>query len=274
MNRTNSLKTLGLTTLAVLVGASLFTLAWASHRRPVPVVRGENGKRTPVVVELFTSEGCSSCPPADAVLARLKRDQPVDGAEVIALSEHVDYWNYIGWADPFSAKEFSARQSGYARALKLDQVYTPQAVIDGQTEFVGSDQGRAEAEIARAARTPKAEVHLARDTSASGDVALRVQIDKAPEIHTGGTVDVLLAITEDNLHSNVARGENAGRNLNHVAVVRQLRRIGSLTVHQPFTAAVPLKLNSTWKRRDLSAVVFVQQRDSGHILGATTLPLN
>ena len=175
MNRTQSL-----ITLVALVGASLFTLAWASHRSPQPIAQSEKGKRTPVVVELFTSEGCSSCPPADAVLARLKRDQPVDGAEVIALSEHVDYWNYIGWADPFSAKEFSARQSGYARALNLDQVYTPQAVINGHAEFVGSDQGRAEQEIARAARTPKAEVHLTRDTSAAGDVALRVQIDKAP----------------------------------------------------------------------------------------------
>src|SRR5579871_3134619 len=145
----------GLTTLVVLAGASLFTLAVASHRKPIAMDHGEKGKRTPVVVELFTSEGCSSCPPADAVLARLKHDQPVEGAEVIALSEHVDYWNYIGWSDPFSSHDFSARQSGYARAFRLNEVYTPQAVIDGRAEILGSDQGRAEEEIARAARTPK-----------------------------------------------------------------------------------------------------------------------
>src|SRR5262249_52887010 len=157
--------------------------------------------------------------------------------------------------------------------FRLNEVYTPQAVIDGRAEFVGSDQGRAEEEITRAVRAPKAEVHLTRDTSASADFTLRVQIDKVPQVRAGDTADVLLATTEDNLRSNVARGENAGRRLEHVAVVRQLRRIGSITAHQPFTNSVPLKLNSAWKHRDLSVVVFVQERDSGHIIGAATLPL-
>jgi hypothetical protein len=259
---------------AVLAGASLLTLAWARHREPLPQRHNETGKRAPVIVELFTSEGCSSCPPADAVLARLKRDQPVEGAEVIALSEHVDYWNYIGWTDPFSSKAFSTRQAGYAQAFRLQEVYTPQAIIDGRAEILGSDQGRAETEIARAAHQPKAQVRLTRDTTTSGDIALHVHIDGVPAIPVGDTADVVLATTEDNLRSSVARGENAGRRLEHVAVVRQLRRIGSITLHQPFTAGVPLKLNSAWKRRDLSAVVFVQERDSGHIIGGAALPLN
>src|SRR5215468_4014633 len=119
-----------------------------------------DGVRSPVVVELFTSEGCSSCPPADAVLAQLQQTQPVAGAEVIALGEHVDYWNYIGWSDPFSAPVFSQRQNDYTNAFGAFSVYTPQMVVDGQTEFVGSKMSKALDAIAKAARAPKAKVQL------------------------------------------------------------------------------------------------------------------
>src|SRR3954463_5560674 len=114
--------------------------------------------RVPVVVELFTSEGCSSCPPADALLARLDETQPVEGAEVIALAQHVDYWNQLGWSDPFSSHELSERQGEYARAFGRDGVYTPQMVVDGRAEFPGGNSGRAFDAIAEAAREQKAEV--------------------------------------------------------------------------------------------------------------------
>src|SRR5690349_8763413 len=118
--------------------------------------------RVPVVIELFTSEGCSSCPPADAVLMQLEKNQPVAGAEIIALSEHVDYWNYIGWSDPFSSEAFSARQQAYAPIFGNDGVYTPQMVVDGQAEFIGSNSGKAQTAIARAAKLPKAEVKISQ----------------------------------------------------------------------------------------------------------------
>src|SRR5438876_2184815 len=145
---------------AVVIAHQERATSTATEARREPVAVG--GKVTPIIVELFTSEGCSSCPPADEVLARLERTQPVPGAEIIPLSEHVDYWNYIGWADPFSAAAFSARQGEYARTFGLDGAYTPQMVIDGQTEFIGSNLSQARSAIAKAAQASKAQVTLTR----------------------------------------------------------------------------------------------------------------
>ena len=159
---------------------------------------------SPVIVELFTSEGCSSCPPADAVLAQLQQTQPVAGAEVIALSEHVDYWNYIGWTDPFSSSAFSARQETYARTFgQQDNVYTPQMIVDGQTEFNGSAMNKAREAIAKAARSPKADVRIViPETKTQKDnqkVRLNVSVKNVPPVDRGDVAEVILAITEDNL---------------------------------------------------------------------------
>src|ERR1700722_20120515 len=132
--------------LALAIGASL---AWAADR-PVPVI-----------VELFTSEGCSSCPAADRMLARLEQTQPVPGAQVVAIEEHVDYWNQLGWNDPFSSPQYRARQNDYAVALKANNIYTPQMVVNGQSAFVGSDMNRAYHEIGAAAQTSTTLVDLA-----------------------------------------------------------------------------------------------------------------
>jgi hypothetical protein len=233
------------------------------------------GVRAPVVVELFTSEGCSSCPPADALLARLDKEQPVEGAEVIALAQHVDYWNNLGWADPFSAHEFSERQSEYAAHFGGDSVYTPQMVVDGGAEFPGSNSGRAFEAIARAAREPKAEVSLARVADqADGVLRLSVRVVRLPKLTDGDTADVLLAVTESGLSSDVARGENAGHRLMHAGVVRSLTKLGYLSAATPPFAGEPLvALDKGWRRENLRAVVFLQEHTSKRVVGAAAIKL-
>jgi hypothetical protein len=234
-----------------------------------------NDKRSAVVVELFTSEGCSSCPPADGVLARLEREQPVAGAEILALGEHVDYWNYIGWADPFSSRSFSERQGAYEEVFGRDGGYTPQMVVDGRVEFVGSDWNKAMAAIAQAARAPKADVQitLARKTAAS--VSLQARAGALPTATDGGTVDLLLAVTESDLSSNVLRGENAGRRLNHRTVVRRLGLIGSAKAKQgaSLSAESTVTVAKGWKPENLRAVVFLQERKSRRVIGARAVKL-
>src|ERR1700693_4008574 len=145
----------------------------AEPRQEIPA-----GTRLPVLVELFTSEGCSNCPVADGLLARLVEEQPVEGAEIVALEQHVDYWNRLGWIDPYSSPGFTQRQSLYSDAFGLDTVYTPQMVIDGRTEFVGSDETRAREAIAAAAHVKKADVQItsARNSGRPQALALAVRV--------------------------------------------------------------------------------------------------
>jgi len=223
-----------------------------------------------VLVELFTSEGCSSCPPADRVLTNLDQNQPVRGVQVIALSEHVDYWNRLGWKDPFSSAQFSQRQAQYAQALGAGNFYTPQMIVDGRIEFVGSKLPTALDAIAKAARVPKANVSLAVKTLTPNSFVLTVQVENLPGISRGDKADVMLAITESGLMSRVARGENSGRDLAHSSVTRKLIKIGDIE-GSAFSAQPSIRLESFWKRPQLKAVVFVQERSSRRVLGAAEL---
>jgi hypothetical protein len=231
----------------------------------------------PVIVELFTSEGCSSCPPADRLLARLEQTQPVASAQIIALEQHVDYWNDLSWMDPFSSAQFSERQSDYVRALHADSAYTPQMVVDGATGFVGSDERDALAAIAKSSRSAKATVVLERgqDSKAGPELAaLRVRLEPPLtnwDVREGA--DVVLAITENGLTSSVTRGENAGAQLGHRAVVREMRVLGQVNSAGSFAAQADLKLGKNWKRENLRAVVFIQTRWNRHILGAAAISL-
>lgn len=238
-------------------------------------VWGEDG-RVPVVVELFTSEGCSSCPPADDLLARLERTQPVPNARVIALEEHVDYWNQLGWNDRFSNSLFRGRQNDYARFFRTDSIYTPQMIVNGQAEFVGDDSSRAHQEIARAAVDPAFQIRLKPDRS-PGHPELTELAVHLKNIRRGRVEpsSIYLAVTESRLFSNVAAGENAGRQLSHAAVVRSFGVIGKWDPKgvNEVELLPTLKIPGDWKRENLRFVVFVQEKNSQRITGAAVADL-
>jgi hypothetical protein len=226
-----------------------------------------------VVVELFTSEGCSSCPPADALLLKLENEQPIPGVEVLALEEHVDYWNGLGWVDPFSSTELTVRQQHYAEAFGHGGSYTPQMVVDGQEEFVGSRSREARDTIAAAASRARSDITVTRQRSApNGHGEWTVNVNRLVPA-SGDIAEVWLAVTETRLHSNVERGENAGEDLRHAAVVRQLSKLGVADgrKEQPFSAVAKLSLRADWKIENLRIVVFIQEKNSRHIVGASSL---
>jgi hypothetical protein len=225
------------------------------------------GPNSAVVVELFTSEGCSSCPPADALLRQLKHNDSISGANVIALEEHVDYWNSKAWMDPFSTPTFTARENDYAHRFGEATIYTPEMVVDGRSAFVGSDRETAISQIGRAAKRPKASVTL---STLSND-RLSTTVTNIPT-GAGHKLQVFLAMTEDDLTSHPSGGENGGTELVHSAIVRRLTLIGTFDpANQPtFSANSDLKLLAGWNRRALSAVVFVQDPRSGAIVGSAS----
>ena len=188
---------------------------------------GSTQAPTPVLIELFTSEGCSSCPPADTLLAKLVTEQPIAGVEVVGLSLHVDYWNRLGWVDPFSKAEFTDRQNDYATIWGVSRIYTPQAVVDGAKEFVGSDWAAAREHIRAAAAIPKVPVTIELDAQSPGSDRVLARIVVSPSTARASKVHVLLAVAEDGLVSDVRRGENADRKLSHMAVVRSVESSGS-----------------------------------------------
>jgi hypothetical protein len=239
---------------------------------PPSVEQTQTATLPAVLVELFTSEGCSSCPPADKILAHLIETQPVQGVQVIALSEHVDYWNRLGWKDPFSAAEFSQRQLGYTGVLGAKDVYTPQMIVDGRTGFVGSKLATALEAIAKAALNPKADVRVSIKVSVHKAITLTVQAENIPAVSDKDSADVMMAITENGLMSKVSRGENSGRDLVHSAVTRRLTKIGAIK-DRTFTAEQKIALDSAWKRHNLTVVIFVQERASRKVLGVTAIKI-
>jgi hypothetical protein len=224
---------------------------------------------TPVLVELFTSEGCSDCPPADALLERLDRSQPVGGAQLIVLSEHVDYWNDIGWRDPYSSRAYSERQSSYATRFGLSSIYTPQMVVDGKFEFVGSDERRAITAAERAAKADKISMSLSgAHLESDGLLAVHLDAGRLPATATR-TAAVLLAIADEKDESHVTGGENGGRTLRHVAVLRSLKQVGSLDQVKPLSQDVRIEIPR--RNRNIRLIAFAQDEENGTIWGVASI---
>ena len=229
----------------------------------------QKAARTPVLVELFTSEGCETCPPADKYLQRLLQEQPVGGVEIIAMAEHVDYWNRLGWTDPFSSPLFSQRQKYYAGFLKHDSVYTPQIIVNGTRELRGKDGTMP---IEDAAKDPTGSIKLSIESAGEDAVSIGLKITKLLDIANGDHAVVMIAITEDDLSSNVLRGENSGRKLKHMAVARSLHSYRPSFGEETIVAA-NLTLGTDWKRDELSVVAFVQEVESRRVLASARIKL-
>lgn len=229
------------------------------------------GPSGPVVLELFTSQGCSSCPPADLVLSRLGLD-PSTREKVVPLAFHVDYWNRIGWTDPFSSAEWTARQQAYNRALGTDGPYTPQLVVGGQSEMNGAserrvrDEIRARLEGARASRLTLA----ARQPSDASVLSVEVTAEMTQTVRAN-KLQLLLALFESGLVTPIERGENEGRTLRNDFIVRRLATAFSLepTAGTREQKSLTLKLHPSWKRENLGVAAFLQDPGTMRIHGAT-----
>lgn len=224
---------------------------------------------TPVLVELFTSEGCSSCPPADALLSRLGRTQPVHGADIIMLEEHVDYWDGLGWKDPFSSEAATMRQREYGSALGGQEIYTPEMVVDGSMSFVGSSDMEALRAIRLSSKAHKPAVQLAW----GADDTLKIDVSPIASSAHKDDLQLFLAVSESMLHTDVKHGENAGRGLEHNGVVRQLSLVTKInSPSSGISSTATVHPAREWKRENLRAVVFVQDRNSRHILAVAAIP--
>jgi hypothetical protein len=223
---------------------------------------------TPILVELFTSEGCSNCSLADAWLQTLDISQPIPGAQAIVLSEHVDYFDHKGWKDSYSSPLFTDRQSGYVRALKLSTAYTPQVVVDGDTELRLNDARQMIQVLQSAAKVPQVPVSIgAMSFDGKTPVVLRTHIE-ADGTSQRRNADVYAAIAIDHAESQVLHGENAGRRLTHVAVVQELIKIGRLEKGRSFSKDFQAKLKPGMDPLNFRLIVFVQEPDLGNVLGA------
>jgi hypothetical protein len=192
-----------------------------------PAAHDDGVGRGVVVAELFTSEGCSSCPPADRLLQQLAAASPIKGVEVIGLEEHVDYWDRLGWRDPFSSAALTNRQSEYeARVFRTGQIYTPQLVVDGAFEAVGSDRRGVQAAIAAAAARPGAALRV-WTMSDFAHVHIDIDVDVPPAVERHGPADVIVVLAESDLTSHVERGENSGRTLTHEKAMQDLLKDSS-----------------------------------------------
>ncbi len=227
-----------------------------------------------MLIELFTAEGCSSCPPADDFLAQLDAKQPVPGAHLIVLSEHVDYWDAQGWSDPYASKAFTERQVAYERRLRVSEPFTPQFIVDGSTDMRLSRRERISQQLRSAADAAKMQISI-ESLSVEGGVAPALHgVVRIERVTANRPCELLLAVALDHADTEVARGENRGRHLSHVAVLRHLERIGTVApgtggAENPFTIALAGR-----DARPLRVIAFIQEPGPGAVLAAAEKTLS
>jgi hypothetical protein len=243
--------------LTVALSAALLSITSQSPAQAPP---------RPVLVELFTAEGCSSCPPADHLLEQLDASQPIPGAHLIVLSEHVDYWDGQGWPDPYASKAFTERQVAYERSLKVSEPFTPQFVVDGTVDMRLSRRERIGGQLNAAAASVKIPVSI---ESASVSEGSSPTIDGSVRVEGAqGPCELFVAVALDHADSQVLRGENRGQHLTHVAVLVALSRIGSVAAGDSSRQSFSLPLRPGLEHSPLRVIAFVQRPGPGAVVGA------
>jgi hypothetical protein len=227
-----------------------------------------NPSSVPVLVELFTSEGCSSCPPADELLQQMDVSQPAPGIQLIVLSEHVDYWNHDGWKDPYSSSSLTERQNGYVHSLGLNTAYTPEMIVDGASELKATGMQQLIQALQKAAAAPKTPVRITSlnvESASQPLVRAHIEVDGTLQKHNA---DIYVVVALDHAESQVLRGENTGRHLAHVAVAEEFTRIGKLEKQNKFSKDVQIKLKPGIEPTNIRIIAFVQESGPGKVLGA------
>lgn len=239
---------------AVIVSGAFIKMQYNKENKPLPVAVDKGF----AVIELFTSEGCSSCPPADELVARVQKENPLQ--QIYILAYHVDYWDRLGWKDSFSDPAYSKRQSKYADWLKLESVYTPQIVMNGKTAFVGSKEAILTKAITAGLHDTPVGTLTIDSRIVNGQVDIHYQTN-APLKNS----DIVVALIQKSGQNKIKAGENSGRTLNHIQIVRKL-------LSEPLrvnTGNVNLALPEDHKDNKWEVIGFVQNNMSGEILSAT-----
>jgi hypothetical protein len=249
----------------IVVGVWLMTIGLAAgHSASAP----DSTEAVPILVELFTSEGCSSCPPADVLLQRMDEKQPIAGAHLIVLSEHVDYWDHDGWKDPYSSHLFTDRQSAYVGVLGLNTPYTPQMIVDGASVLRNNDPHQSEQVFQKAVAAQKVPMRIdSVRVEGTTPPVLQAHIEVGANSYRH-SADIYMAVALGHAESQVLRGENGGHHLTHVAVVQSLIRIGRFEKGKTFSKDVQVKLKPGTDPANLRVIAFVQESGPRQVLGA------
>jgi hypothetical protein len=254
-----------ITTIAILSLSLISVRAQSTNQ-----VASPDGGSGAILVELFTSEGCSSCPPADALLREVDGKRADSGQLIVGVSEHVTYWNHLGWSDPFSNDAYTERQNAYGERFRLDSVYTPQIVINGEDQIVGSDS-RSLLDAVQKKWTSPLSLHIS--STHVNDKVLTVGFSLSGSVPSRG-VDIFAIVADDMDKSNVARGENSGHTLTHVSVARSIMRVASLrsSTERSFEIPLPDTMQARADQRH-HLILFAQSSGLGRVLGVDTKPL-
>ena len=253
--------------VASAVYATLLSMT-AGAQVQSPALPPANSVKTPVLLELFTSEGCNSCPPADELLLDLIKKQPIAGIEMIGISEHVDYWNHLGWTDRFSSRVYSQRQEGYASRMGVSEVYTPQIVVDGESQVLGSDRTAVLSAVRKAAASPKLELSISNVKQADGVVTASIALSASG---SAADLDLYAALTDDEDRSLVTGGENSGQSLRSAGVSRVVKGYGRVPAGGQASITIGPILPSTRQKTHL--LVWCQSPNQGAVRAIAYLAL-